>query len=62
MTNLAHNSGRNREELAAAGLVDEVLQAMHTWPADPKLQRQASWALLTLAASDEVSYMYQKST
>lgn len=27
------------------------------FPGDPKLQRQACWALLTLAANDEISRM-----
>jgi len=55
VTNLAHHSPDNRRKLSEAGVVAAVRTGMSEFPLEPKLQRQACWALLTLAASDKIA-------
>jgi Armadillo/beta-catenin-like repeat len=55
ITNMAHNSDDNRLFIVKAGGVPLILDAMQAFATDARLQRQACWALLTLAALDEVS-------
>mmetsp|Transcript_16492 Transcript_16492/g.24827 ORF Transcript_16492/g.24827 Transcript_16492/m.24827 type:complete len:194 (+) Transcript_16492:265-846(+) len=56
LTNLAHNSADNRGRFQEAGGVDALLVAMAAHrTTSAKIQRQACWAILTLAGSDGVS-------
>jgi Armadillo/beta-catenin-like repeat len=55
ITNMAHNSDDNRLLIVRAGGVPLILDAMQAFATAARLQRQACWALLTLAALDEVS-------
>ncbi|CAM9585820.1 unnamed protein product, partial [Hapterophycus canaliculatus] len=64
VTNLSHNCDRNRRVIVEGGGLILILNAMQAsglsitnFPERPKLQRQACWALLTLAANDEISRM-----
>ncbi|CAM9339472.1 unnamed protein product [Ectocarpus fasciculatus] len=62
-TNLSHNCDRNRKLVVEGGgliLILNAMQARRTprfqaFPGHSKLQRQACWALLTLAANDDIS-------
>jgi Armadillo/beta-catenin-like repeat len=54
---MAHNSDDNRLLIIKAGGVPLILDAMQAFATDARLQRQACWALLTLAALDEVSVL-----
>jgi hypothetical protein len=56
LTNLAHNNSDNRARFLEAGGVEALLAAMESHlETSPKIQRQACWALLTLAGSDDAS-------
>jgi Armadillo/beta-catenin-like repeat len=57
---MAHNSDDNRLLIVKAGGVPLILDAMQAFATDARLQRQACWALLTLAALDEVSVLLCK--
>ncbi|CAM9675981.1 unnamed protein product [Ectocarpus sp. 8 AP-2014] len=62
-TNLSHNCDRNRKLVVEGGGYESIItrkcavptKIEQTFPGHPKLQRQACWALLTLAANDEIS-------
>lgn len=56
LTNLAHNNADNRARFLEASGVEAILGAMEIHlESSPKIQRQACWAILTLAGSDEAS-------
>lgn len=55
LTNMFHNSLENRARFAEAGGVDILLGMMDLYKYNSKYQRQALWAMLTLAATDEMS-------
>ncbi|CAE7564562.1 aarA, partial [Symbiodinium microadriaticum] len=56
LTNLAHNNADNRARYLEANGVQVLLTAMEAhFASSPKIQRQACWALLTLAGSDDAS-------
>lgn len=51
-----HTQEVNMEKLCAP-LRLFTFEPKKTFPGEPKLQRQACWVLLTLAANDEISKM-----
>jgi Armadillo/beta-catenin-like repeat len=55
ITNLTHNSIDNRSRFLEAGGVDLLIGLMDQYKHSAKFQRQATWALLTLCGTDEVS-------
>jgi hypothetical protein len=55
ITNLAHNSIDNRSRFIELNGVDVIVAIMNRHLSAMKVQRQACWAILTLAGSDEVS-------
>jgi len=58
LCNLAHGDAEdhgNRELLEQAGAAAAVCDGMRTWTSDARVQKQACWALLTLAASDSLA-------
>lgn len=56
LTNLAHNNADNRARFLEASGVKALFTAMDAHlETSPKIQRQACWAVLTLAGSDDAS-------
>ena len=57
ITNLVHNSIDNRSRFLDAAGVDVLVASMDRHKENSKFQRQACWALLTVAGSDDASRM-----
>jgi hypothetical protein len=55
LTNLTHGSKENRSRFAETGGIPILIKLMHQHLANPKLQCQFCWALLTLSGSDEIA-------
>jgi serine/threonine protein kinase len=55
VTNITHNSIDNRFRFLEAQGTEAVLAVMARYEPSAKLQRQACWALLTVAGSDEIA-------
>ena len=60
LCNLAHGGSGNGELLERAGAAGAVCAGMRAWPLDARVQKQACWALLTLAASDPLAAQARK--
>merc|ERR1711965_644400 len=53
ITNLTHNSIDNRYRFVEAGGVEVLVLIMNNFIKNMKIQRQACWSILTLAANDD---------
>ena len=55
LTNLSHNSIDNRSRFIELNGISYITPVMSLHLKSSKIQRQACWAILTLAGNDEVS-------
>ncbi len=55
LTNLLHNSLENRHRFVEGGGIQILVGQMDRYRQSSKIQRQACWAILTLAGSDDVA-------